>query len=850
MTWLTGYLHRKSHIINAATGAGANYQVQVKVYKTTSPVLTRTAKTDMTYKRMFSEQGVINGKIYVVGGRDYAGNRFNYNEEYDVANNTWATKTAYPITEDAGSCGVLVDADSVTRFHVVCGYPDDPAVHKHYGYDPIANTWTEYAAGPLIMWDGGGAVINNKFYIFGGSSNANCKSTIYEYDPVTNAWVQKTSMTYARAMFAWSVHNGKIYVFTGGWGVATTTVEVYDPVANSWTTLTNAPEQLGHASKESINGKIYLHTWTDTTRMYEYDPTTDSYELMTISSYTPIVYLSLECVVIGTKFYAIGGQTSNDVAKTCYELEITTTSTDGAEKVHLGGNCRNDFGDIRFTDDDGTTLLDCWMETYTSGTSAVFWVEVKDSLESSNQTIYVYYGKADATYPYLATDTAQGEATFLFFDHFPNTSIDTNKWEGDTGAASVSGSIMTHSKIANTYSFIRSKTTYGPLVRYRTYAKRTQVGGSQWDIRFGFCNDNDADRVFVWALTGTKWKKFAQGTYSDMAQSQDANYHIIQAFFISNALCKYQIDNETVEQLTTGPTVALKVVNEVCAIGITAISDTDWVFVSKFVATEPAHSTWGTEENAAIDHYITVTELLGGLDSYSRSKTIHRTYSELLGVLDTKTRIKSYFRTITEAIGVLDTKSRTKTINRTITELVGLKDIRSRTKTINRVVTELLGLKDIITKIAWHWSLPPIPPIPPVITAAVGKIKQILLDKFLGWLEQPAEDNPRVQCDVEVSWMQTNRVASSIKNFFTETTTIKAKVAHVFTETMPITAAILHEFTESVQIRSGIIQKFEETRNITADLMKAVIEDGLKVFGEVTPLLDKLRELRRKIEDN
>jgi len=170
-------------------------------------------------------------------------------------------------------------------------------------------------------------------------------------------------------------------------------------------------------------------------------------------------------------------------------------------------------------------------------------------------------------------------------------------------------------------------------------------------------------------------------------------------------------------------------------------------------------------------------------------------------------------------------------------------DTRSRKKTINRVITEILGIKDFPHGI----------PIPPIVSAAVGKIKHILLDKFLGWLEQPAEDNPRVQCDIKVSWTQTNRVASSIKNFFTETISIKAKVAHVFTETISITAAVVlrkYKFTETVQVKSDVIQKFEETNTIKADLMKATIEVGFKIFGEVKPLVEYLRELKRRIEEN
>lgn len=849
---MTGWNHRKSHVINAATGAGTNYQVPIKVYKATSPVFNRTAKTDMTYARQYAQQGVIGGKIYVVGGRDNAGNRFNYNEEYDPVGNSWTTKTPYPLAEDAAGCGVLVDADSVTRFHVVCGYPDDPVVHKHYAYDPIDNDWTEYAAFPITTWDCGGVVINNKLYIFGGSSDNNVQSTIYEYDPTTNAWVQKTSMTYGRAKHAFSVHNGKIYVFCSSWYSIHTHVEVYDPVGNSWTTLNDAPELLICASKESIGGKIYIHPTFDDTYIYEYDPVTDTYDkILTTGLYG--YWLPLESVVIGTKFYVIGG----DYVKKCWEEEITTSTTDSAEKVHFGGNCRDDFGDVRFTDNDGDTLLDCWMESKVDSNYAIFWVEVADSLETDPQTIYVYYDKASATYPYLATAKAQGIATFLLFDDFTtDTSAD---WTNAGGEFSIdtANQRMIITGHTNEYSWIKNNKAQftnclirAKLAWHTKYATYPQFGliGRMSNINTGYIAIHDSANNWRHYDVDGGWIE-TQGTNGETL-NVDTYYIFEFSFGTASPLDMKCYKNNLLRISATDASPSNANYAGIFGERNGRIIYAKEFYVRKYVTTEPAHSTWGTEENAAVDHYITVTEYIGGLDSYSRNKSYFRTVTELLGVLDTKTRVKSYYRTITEAIGALDTKSRTKTIYRAVTEPLGLKDSKTRSKTINRIVTELLGLKDIVTKVAWHWSLPPIPPVPPVITAAVGKIKQILLDKFLGWLEQPAEDNPRVQCDVEVSWTQTNRVASSIKNFFTETVTIKAKVAHVFTETMPITAAILHEFTESVQIRSGIIQKFEETRNITADLMKAVIEDGFKVFGEVTPLLEKLRELRRKIEDN
>lgn len=84
---------------------------------------------------------------------------------------------------------------------------------------------------------------------------------------------------------------------------------------------------------------------------------------------------------------------------------------------------RADFGDLRFTDSDGVTLLDFWMETEVAGDYAVFWVKVP-SIPSSpnNATIYVYYGKNDAT------TTSNGDRTFQFFDHFEGNSLNISKW--------------------------------------------------------------------------------------------------------------------------------------------------------------------------------------------------------------------------------------------------------------------------------------------------------------------------------------------------------------------------------------------------------------------------------------
>ncbi|PVX27584.1 MAG: hypothetical protein CW716_01505 [Candidatus Bathyarchaeum sp.] len=55
-------------------------------------------------------------------------------------------------------------------------------------------------------------------------------------------------------------------------------------------------------------------------------------------------------------------------AGTGYQVSLTVhygSGSDSGDDVYLGSKCRTDFGDIRFTDDDGSTELDYWMEEKT-----------------------------------------------------------------------------------------------------------------------------------------------------------------------------------------------------------------------------------------------------------------------------------------------------------------------------------------------------------------------------------------------------------------------------------------------------------------------------------------------------
>lgn len=170
-----------------------------------------------------------------------------------------------------------------------------------------------------------------------------------------------------------------------------------------------------------------------------------------------------------------------------------TTGTDGnetigsniARKIYVGSNCRDDFGDIRFTQSDEETLEDYWMETYTSGTFALIWVEPSGNVTDGDVTLYVYYDKADAT------DASNGFNTFgasgELFDDFNDESYDTGKWFTGGGTPVESGGVLTVQG-----DKVDSQSTYASPRRWRSRIKQyTDTNTGQWGMHYPHTSESD-----------------------------------------------------------------------------------------------------------------------------------------------------------------------------------------------------------------------------------------------------------------------------------------------------------------------------------------------------------------------
>ncbi|MEZ4087503.1 MAG: DUF2341 domain-containing protein [Candidatus Gracilibacteria bacterium] len=121
-------------------------------------------------------------------------------------------------------------------------------------------------------------------------------------------------------------------------------------------------------------------------------------------------------------------------ALTDYEASFTfDTATEIA-----AGKMRSDCNDIRIKDNNQISNLPYWVEEGTCNTANTrIWTKIPSIPASGFLSIYMTYGN-----PNLSS-SASCEDVFTFCDDFSGGSVDTTKWEGDTGQFAVANGVLT-----------------------------------------------------------------------------------------------------------------------------------------------------------------------------------------------------------------------------------------------------------------------------------------------------------------------------------------------------------------------------------------------------------------------
>jgi len=310
--------------------------------------------------------------------------------------------------------------------------------------------------------------------------------------------------------------------------------------------------------------------------------------------------------------------------------------------VYLNGKCRTDFGDIRFSDDDGKTELDYWMKEKVEGDYAVFWVEIKDDLSSAQAKIYCYYGKNDAT----TTSDIKKTSLFNHGDDFEDGVRDSDLWD------------VTKDGIG-TVSEAEGKVKYYSLdiAAYGGYISNSFHPAHDLEIITKINNKNlHSAGLYINVEHHENWDPEAKGDFYCIAlQNSDDTCYVkrkvsgVKITLYSDSWTdsendlKIRVENGTIsffegdaERFSQPYALDTRDIYFVfiarTASGFVGTDWFDYFFVRKFVDPEPTHGSWGSEETLKIilEESLSIIAKL----SFSFSKKLNEKL-ELLGTLST-----------------------------------------------------------------------------------------------------------------------------------------------------------------------------------------------------------------------
>jgi N-acetylneuraminic acid mutarotase len=123
----------------------------------------------MRHARDHLAAGVVNGRIFVAGGRDGRTSTMAVLEEYDPATRTWTERAAMP-TGRSGIAGAGLDG----RFYVFGGEGNRSQPQGMFdnveAYDPAQNAWTRLPPMATPRHGINAAVIGSRIYLPGGAT--------------------------------------------------------------------------------------------------------------------------------------------------------------------------------------------------------------------------------------------------------------------------------------------------------------------------------------------------------------------------------------------------------------------------------------------------------------------------------------------------------------------------------------------------------------------------------------------------------------------------------------------------------------------------------------------------------
>jgi hypothetical protein len=316
--------------------------------------------------------------------------------------------------------------------------------------------------------------------------------------------------------------------------------------------------------------------------------------IFTLSIFTTINYFGTENV----KAWYI---TSEPYMKNCYisnkflgyQTKLIIGKTSGGN-VTTSGHCNNNFSDLRFCSNNNTEL-NYWIENYTSGIQATVWI----NNTYNDSCIQMYYGWT------TATTTSNGTLTFLLFDHFLGTGLNSTTWK-TTGTPNPT--------FHNSEMYMSTNAVTRYISSYKTFSQNTSVQfrshyktpSTERGITVGYGINNFSPYTsppnFIFNSGGSTVNYFiwANGaTYSSSTTTSVTSVYKIHRLYREGASRIIGTINGTIlsgaDSTTNTPRTAMNI-----SIGKGAGSEQsnitiDWIFVSTIRTSHQVFSSFGAE---------------------------------------------------------------------------------------------------------------------------------------------------------------------------------------------------------------------------------------------------------------
>ncbi|MCU0320819.1 MAG: T9SS type A sorting domain-containing protein [Chitinophagaceae bacterium] len=203
-----------------------------------------TRKADIPTYFVQRAQARIGSKLYLIGGYNQFSSGSNYSNqllEYDMDNNTWATKTAFPVTGGLRNMAAFVINNELYAGLGWAGTSTPLQNYKgFYKYNFTTNAWVALANCPASgtgELTGSFAIADTGYVVFADGN-------MYAYNRVNNTWSQKSSVienmsgttsnncAFVLGNQAYTIGDAQV-----GFGQFYSHLKKYNPSTNTWSVI-------------------------------------------------------------------------------------------------------------------------------------------------------------------------------------------------------------------------------------------------------------------------------------------------------------------------------------------------------------------------------------------------------------------------------------------------------------------------------------------------------------------------------------------------------------------------------------------------------------------------------------